>query len=229
MAIFSSGGVISEGTDTASGFTSSGHYWGSDAKNDTLGVFRTPLLTSSASAAGSSNFLTVYSSGHWGCQPLFDLYHITQYYRPHICAWRCCFDYNTLIVQPLWEGGSAGTNTVGGFLISGSPKIKIHNDAGSSQTVTHNSGNIATASYTNLVGHNTHAGQPVNKVNIGFETAGPYYQSYMIIKLRQGGGGRCFFSDSTVSNVDNNQRNDGPGLHFKTIPRQTDYYHDNAA
>lgn len=228
MPIFSTGGTITEGSDTAGGHTSASHYWGSDNKNDYLGVFRTPLLTSSASAAGTSDFLTVYASGHWGCQPIFDLYHITTYYRPSVVAWRCCMDYATFYAEPLWEGGSNGTGTVGGFVRSGSPKIKIFNDAGSSATLAHNSGNFGSSSYTDTVSTNGHSGQPVKKVNIGFETAGPYFQSYMLIKIRQGGGGRVYFSNSTVSNVDSFFSTGGPGFHFRTITRNTNYWNDQA-
>ena len=228
MAIFSTGGTITEGSDTAGGHTSAGHYWGSDNKNDYIGVFRTPLLTSSSSAAGTSNFLTVYSSGHWGCQPIFDLYHITQYYRPSVVAWRCCLDVATFIAEPLWQGGSNGTGTVGGFLRSGSPKIKIYDDAGSSTVLSHNSGNFGSSSYSDQVSASGHSGQQVQKQNIGFETAGPYFQGYMLIKIRQGGGGRAYFSNSTVSNVDTFFSTGGPGFHFRTIARNTDYWNDQA-
>lgn len=228
MPIFSSGGTITEGTDTASGYTTASHYWGSDEKNDYIGVFKTPLLTSSASAAGTSDFLTVYSSGHWGCQPMFDLYHITTYYRPSVVAWRCCLDVSTFIAEPLWEGGSNGTGNVGGFVRSGSPKIKIYDDAGSSTTLAHNSGNFGSSFYTYTVSSNGHGGQAVKKVNIGFETAGPYFQSYMLIKIRNGGGGRAYFSNSTVSNVDTFFASNGPGFHFRTIARNTNYWNDQA-
>ena len=231
MAIFSTGGTITEGTNNASGMTTGSHYWGSDSKNDYLGIFKTPMLTSSASAAGTSDFLTVYSSGHWGCQPAFDLYHITTYYRPSVIAWRCCMNYNTIHIEPLWEGCSNGTGTVGGFLIGQSqsgalPNIKIFNDAGNSTTLAHNSGNFSSDVYVNAVSSNGHSGQPVNKQNIGFETAGPYYQSYMLIKIRQGGGSQCYFSDSTVSNVDTDRASGGPGFHFRTIARDTNYHND---
>lgn len=228
MPVFSTGGTITEGSDTASGMTSAGKYWGSDSKNDYLGVFRTPLLTSSSSAAGTSDFLTVYSSGHWGCQVFFDLYHITIYYRPSVLAWRCCLDVTNFIAEPLWQGGSNGTGTVGGFVRSGSPKIKIYNDAGSSTTLAHDSGVFGSSTYVDQLSATGHSGQQVQKQNIGFETAGPYFQSYMLIKIRQGGGSRSYFSNSTASNVDTYFTTGGPGFHFRTIGRDTAYHNDQA-
>lgn len=226
MTVYSTGGFAHGGNAGYAPSHTTTAYLGNIMQLGYTGCFRTPLMTSSSSAAGSSDFLTVYSSGHWGQQAIFDISLITTYYRPSIITWRCCLNYSHFKIMQLTEGGTNGQDAAGPFLVSGSPKLILHNDANNATTTfAYDTNNDNTSGYRDLVSTGGHSGQNVFKQNLRFETAGPYYQTYALIKIYAGGGhATCFFSNSTVSNVDTNRGSNGSGFHLKTISYDSDYH-----
>lgn len=228
MAVYSRSG-FAHGTDAAAPDFDNDKWYGNLMQLGYTGVFKTDKLTSSSSAAGSSDFMTVYSSGHWGQQAMFDVSLITTYYRPSIITWRCCMNYSTFKIVQLKEGAENGQDAAGPYLVSGSPKLILHNDAdNATATFAYNTNNDNTSGYRDLVSTGGHSGQNVFKQNLRFETAGPYYQTYALIKIFAGGGNAtCFFSDSSVSNLDSNRASNGSAFHFKTISRRTNYHSDS--
>ena len=228
------GGQFIHGTDSTylGSSPNNDRYLGTDSPHGYIGIFRTGLLQAPSSGASTSDFMTVYSSGHWGQQPMFDVIIVNTYYRPCIMGWRFIFDYNALHWDQL-PMGSSDRVTFGGNCHSNNsarPSLYVHNDAGSSTTLGVSTSDSSSTSYTNQVSDssNNHSGQPVYKQNIGLSNPGAYHQTYAIIKIFAGGGSSdVFFSNSSVSTVDANRRTNGSGFHFKTISSQTNYHNNN--
>ena len=88
MTVFSRSG-FAHGTDAAGPDHTNDKYYGNLMQLGYTAVFKTDTLSSSSSAAGTSDFLTVYSSGHWGQQVMFDisLTHNWFYYITVIIFW----------------------------------------------------------------------------------------------------------------------------------------------
>lgn len=227
MTVYSTGGFAQGGNVGYAPSYTADTYLGNIMQLGYTGCFRTPNMSSSSSAAGTSDFLTVYSSGHWGQQTIFDISLITTYYRPSIITWRCCLNYATLMIHQIQEGGHGGADSNSMFLpYSGSPELIIHNDADSSTAVFgKDSSDDNTSGYRDQVSSGGHSGQSVFKQNFRMKANGPYYQMHALIKIYAGGGSStCFFSNSTVSNVDSNRGSNGSGFHLKTISYDSDYH-----
>jgi len=227
MTVFSTGGFAHGGNSGYAPVYTNDSYLGNNMQLGQTACFRTPQLTSSSSAPGSSDFMTVYSSGHWGQQTIFDVSLITNYYRPSIMTWRCCLNYSTIMIQQLQEGsyGGADTNTM--FLpYTTGPELILHNDADSStKAFGKDTADDNTSGYRDQVSSGGHSGQSVFKQNLRMKTNGAYYQMYALIRIYAGGGSStCYFSNSTVSNVDSNRGSNGSGFHFKTISYDSDYH-----
>lgn len=233
MAIFSSNYVVGK-NDTPDATSTSG---GTDTTNSfyrgpLLGmgykaIFQTPTIFSS-SGSTSSDFLTVYSSGHWGQDTMFDVSIINTYYRPAIVTWRCCLQFGTFYYHKMYEGKNSSTTNGAGDFNAGSnslPKLQI-NRPSDNASLDLSTTDGATDVYSHLVGSGTYSGQNVYKQNLTFVTGGQYHYSMALVKIFDGGTSRIYFSNSTVGNADTNAASNGAAFHFKTIGQKTDYHSD---
>ena len=233
MAIFSSNYVVgkndnqdatttSGGTDTTNSF-----YRGPLLGMGYKAIFQTPTIFSS-SGSTSADFLTVYSSGHWGQDTMFDVSIITTYYRPAIVTWRCCLQYQTFYYQKLYEGTYSGTSGGAGNFNTGADclgKLQINRPSDNASMDLSTSDGTSTT-YTHLVGNGTYSGQSVYKQNLSYFTGGQYHYTYALFKIFDCGTSRIYFSNSTVGNADSNAASNGAAFHFKTIGQKTDYHSD---
>ena len=233
MAIFSSNYIIgkndSEDSTTTQGGTNTSlsFYRGPLLGMGYKAIFQTPTVFSSSGSA-SSDFLTVYSSGHWGQDQMFDISIINTYYRPAIVTWRCSLQFGTLYYNKLYEGKNNSTTNGAGDFNMGSdslPKLQI-NRPSDNASLDLSTSDGSTNSYSHQVGSGTYSGQSVYKQNFTYVTGGQYHYSYALVKIYDGGMNRIFFSNSTVGNVDSNCASNGAAFHFKTIGQKTDYYND---
>ena len=100
MAIFASNYIVGKNdtedtTNTTGGTnTTNSFYRGPLLGMGYKAVFQTPTVFSSGGST-SSDFMTVYSSGHWGQDTMFDVSIINTYYRPAIVTWRCALQFGT--------------------------------------------------------------------------------------------------------------------------------------
>tara|TARA_B100000085_G_scaffold223561_1_gene208748 strand:- start:64 stop:774 length:711 start_codon:yes stop_codon:yes gene_type:complete len=233
MAIFASNYIVgkndhqdstttSGGTDTSTSF-----YRGPLLGLGYKAIFQTPTIFSS-SGATSSDFMTVYSSSHWGQDQMFDISVITTYYRPAIVTWRCTLQNDTFKYHKLFEGSNNRTTAGGDFDgggVLGSLSIYRPSD-NASLALTTNTADGSTSTYSHQVGSGSYSGQNVYKQNIKFNTGASYGYSYALVKIFDGGMTRVFFSNSSVGNVDTNCAGAGAAFHFKTISQKTDYHND---
>lgn len=233
MPIFSSNYIVGkndneDSTTTQGGTnTSLSFYRGPLLGMGYKAIFQTPTVFSSGGAT-TSDFMSVYSSSHWGQDQMFDISVISTYYRPSIVTWRCCLQNNNFIYQKLFEGSGNRTTAGGDFNaggVLGSLTIYRPSD-NASLALTTNTADGNTTSYTHTVGSGTYSGQNVYKQNIKFNTGGAYVYAYALVKIYDGGMTRMFFSNSTTGNVDTNCASNGAAFHFKTIGQKTDYYND---
>ena len=223
MAIYS--GKFHHGTPTTYSGFGNDKLLGNNPYLKQSAVFQTDLASSSASAATEVDFMSVYASGHWGQQPVFDIVLYTTYYRPNIIGWRCCMNYNQFCARQIQFGSHSGANTNSSFSVdSGTPHIEIYNSS-TSKIFDKNTADDSTSGYNTQVGSGTHGGQSVFRQDIKFQTAGPYYQTQAIITVYEAGGSQtAAFSNSTAANVSSNRASAGSGFHFKTISPPTDYF-----
>lgn len=226
MTVYSTGGFAQGGNVGYAPSYTQNAYLGNIMQLGYTGCFRTPLMAAPSTGPSTSDFLTVYSSGHWGQQTIFDISLITTYYRPSIITWRCCLNYTVLHIQQLQEGGQQGADTNSMFLpYNADPQLIIHNDANSAKSFDKGTADDNTSTYSDQVSSNGHSGAAVYKQNFRMKTGGAYYQMYALIKIYAGGGSStAFFSNSTVSNVDSNRGTAGSGFHLKTISYDSDYH-----
>jgi hypothetical protein len=168
MAIFSSNYIIgkndSEDSTTTQGGTNTSlsFYRGPLLGMGYKAIFQTPTVFSSGGAT-TSDFMTVYSSSHWGQDQMFDISVISTYYRPSIVTWRCCLQNNKFIYHKLFEGSFNRTTAGGDFNaggVLGSLSIYRPSD-NASQALTTNTADGETTSYAHTVGSGTYSGQNV--------------------------------------------------------------------
>ena len=233
MAIFASNYVVGktdgeDSTNTTGGTnTTSSFYRGPLLGMGYKAIFQTPTVFSS-SGATSSDFMTVYSSGHWGQDTMFDVSIITTYYRPAIVTWRCALQFGTFYYHKLYEGKNSGTtNGAGDFNLGAGSLGKLQiNRPSDNASMDLSTTDGATDVYSHQVGSGTYSGQSVYKQNLTFFTGAQYHYSYALVKIFDGGTSRVYFSNSTVGNADTNAASNGAAFHFKTISQKTDYHTD---
>jgi hypothetical protein len=174
--------------------THSGAYQGADGVEFGYeGIFKTDTIAGSTSAAATSQFLSVYSSGHWGEYPICRLTYYGTYYQ---ASYRQYLFRMTSSTIQLVEKHAYGSTTSFGP----------------------GAGNI-TASSAVLVGNATHSGQSVYRCDLTFETGGAYARGHVVIEISYGGGGKTYWysSGKTQAQVDSHQQTRGGAYHFKTL------------
>lgn len=165
-----------------------GNYLGANGSGfGTHAIFRTPSVSSPSSGAASTQFLTVYSSGHWGEYALarFRLY--TTYfqggYREYLfrmVASTCNLEEVTAYGSNTSIGSAPGTITKGSVTDTGTD----------------------------------HSGQNIYKVDLTFASTSAYYRNYVVVEI--GFGSNKYYSSATSASTLNANTNGGK-YHFKTI------------
>ena len=153
----------------------------------THAIFRTPSVSSPSSGAASTQFLTVYSSGHWGEYPVcrFRLY--TTYfnggYREYLFRMTASSAY-------LNEVTAYSNNTSWGAAPGSITKASVV-DTGTD-----------------------HSGQNIYKCELTFNSTSAYYRNYVVTEVNYGAN-RYYGSGTSASTIDG--YNNGGKYHFKTI------------
>jgi hypothetical protein len=174
--------------------TSSGAYHGGDGCNfGYSGIFKTDTIAGSSSAAATSQFLSTYSSGHWGEYPICRLTYYGTYYQ---ATYRQYLFRMTASTIQLVEVHAHGTTTSFGPNVGG-----------------------ITASSAVLVGNGTHSGQSVYRCDLTYNTGSTYQRGHVVVEIGYGGGGKTYWfgSNNTQAEVDSHQQSYGGGYHFKTL------------
>jgi hypothetical protein len=154
----------------------------------TSGIYRTPTITASASAVGSSQFLTIYSSGHWGEYPVFKFKVYGTYY----------------------SGGYR--EYVGQVAYSTASFTEVHNNSSSSFI---GGGGGHTITMGNAIQVTAHAGQPRYKRDFTLTTSNTYQRCYVVVEVAYGGN-RYYSSATSTATMDANGSSGG-SYHFKTM------------
>ena len=194
------------------------------------GSFKTPKINSSSSQTATSHILDLYSSGHWGSQPvvIIDIHQV--YYRPTWWRLMIMLDFNMTKMYRIGSPILTGSNNA---------YIELQNSGNTSSTlaVTNNSSSWGSSnngvvswtpgnSYVQQVGTYSHSGQSVFRQRINLILGGTYYQGYSIIHLMNGGGSnRAHFLNSSISTANTYYVSNGSGQHLPTVPQPT-YYPD---
>ena len=184
--------------------------------------FRTDTAVASSSQNASQHILDIYSSGHWGSQPVCIIDIHGTYYRP--TWWRVMMqlDFNMLKMYR-WGPILSGTYN---------PYIELQNSGNTSSTlaVTHNSSSWGTSnngliswtpgnSYVEQVGTASHSGQSVFRQRLKLNTGAVYMQCYAVIHLLNGGSPRTFFTNTTLANASTYYQSNGSGFHLPGIDK----------
>lgn len=183
--------------------------------------FRTDAAVASSSQNATLHILDIYSSGHWGSQPVCIIDIHGTYYRP--TWWRVMMqlDFNSLKMYR-WGPVLSGTYN---------PYIEVQNSGNTSSTlaVTHNSGSWNESnglitwtpgnSYTQQVGTYSHSGQSVFRQRLNLVTGAVYMQAYAVIHLLNGGSPRTYFADSSISTANTYYVTNGSGFHLPGVDK----------
>ena len=153
----------------------------------THAIFRTPSVTSPTTGSATTQFLTIYSSGHWGEYPVcrFKVYgtYYTGSYREYLFSMTASNAYLNEVTAysstTSW-GSSPGSITKGSVVDTGTD----------------------------------HSGQNIYKCEISFTTGGAYLRNYVVTEIAYGAN-TYFGSGTAVSTVDADTA--GGKYHFKTI------------
>ena len=165
-----------------------GNYLGANGSGfGTHAIFRTPLVSSPSSGAASTQFLTVYGSGHWGeyCLARFRLY--TTYFQGGYREYLFRMVASTCNLEEVTAYGS--NNSIGqapGTITKGSVS-----DTGTD-----------------------HSGQNIYKVDLTFASTSAYYRNYVVAEINY--GSNKYYSSGTSSSAIDGYTNGGK-YHFKTI------------
>ncbi len=165
-------------------------------------IFRTPNLGASSSSEATQDIFNMYTSGHWGQGSYIRVCVFARYYGAGYREYFLRQDRgsSTINIQQRHEGG--GEN---------SPYLDVHN--------------------ATLVGSGTHSGQTVRRQTVRLRTGGTYHNCFATIEFAQvANGARVWDSASSTTNVDNNARTTGGGIHFlnfRVDNNNSEYYNRN--
>ena len=165
-----------------------GNYLGANGSGfGTHAIFRTPSVSSPSSGAASTQFLTVYSSGHWGEYALarFRLY--TTYFQA---------GYREYLFR----------------MVAGTCNLEEVTAYGSNTSIGSAPGTITKGSVTDT--GTDHSGQNIYKVDLTFASTSAYYRNYVVAEI--GFGSNKYYSSATSASTLNANTNGGK-YHFKTI------------
>jgi len=165
-----------------------GNYLGANGSGfGTHAIFRTPSVSSPSSGAASTQFLTVYSSGHWGEYPVcrFRLY--TTYFNG---------GYREYLFRMV--AGTAYLNEVTAY---------SNNTSWGAAPGSITKGNVSDTG-------TDHSGQNIYKCELTFNSTSAYYRNYVVTEVNYGAN-KYYSSGTSASAVDG--YTNGGKYHFKTI------------
>ena len=195
------------------------------------GSFKTPKINSSSSAAATSHILDLYSSGHWGSQPVVIIDIHQAYYRPTWWRLMILLDFNLTKMYRI--GSPIMTGAYNAYI-----ELQDSGNSSSTLAVTNNSSSWGSsnngvvswtpgATYVQKVGHQSHSGQHVYRQRINFNMPATYTQGYTIVHLMNAGGSnRAYFSNTSISTADSYFQANGSGFHLPSVSKPT-YYPDS--
>ena len=156
----------------------------------TTAIYRTPVITSSSTTAATSQFLTIYTSGHWGEYPVFKFRVYGTYY---VAGYREYVGYMTAGSASLVEVELNGTTSfIGG---------------GGNNTIT--MGPLVSS------GLASHGGQPRYRRDFTLTNHGIYGRCYVVVEIMYGGN-RYYGSSTSTATLDA-LGSSGGSYHFKTM------------
>jgi hypothetical protein len=166
-------------------------YLGSNGADfGTIAIYRTPVITSSASTAATSQFLSIYSSGHWSQYPIFRFKVYGTYY---VAGYREYVGYVTASNADLVEVQLNGTTSfIGG---------------GGNNTIT-----MSSAVSSGLAADN---GQARYRRDFTLTSHGAYGRCYVVVEIMYGGN-KYYGSNTTTADLDADG-DSGGSYHFKTM------------
>ena len=152
-------------------------YLGSNGADfGTIAIYRTPVITSSSTAQATSQFLTIYSSGHWAEYPVFRFKVYGTYY---VAGYREYVGYVTASNASLVEVELNGTTS---FIGGGG-------------------NNAITMSSSVSSGLATHSGQPRYRRDFTLTNHGNYGRCYVVVEIMYGGN-KYYGSSTSTSTLD---------------------------
>jgi len=184
--------VIQGGSATRAGIANppAGYLGANGADYGTTAIYRTPTVESTSSSTTTSQFLTIYSSGHWGEYPVFRFKVYGTYY---VGGYREYLGFMTSTAASLVEVQTNGTTSFFG--------------GGGNNTIT-----MGAAVGSGLA---SHGGQARYRRDFSVTTFGNYGRCHVVVEIMFGGN-RYFGSNTTTSNLDADGATGGC-YHFKTM------------
>ena len=190
--------------------------------------FRTPKISSSSSQTATSHILDIYSSGHWGSQPVVVIDVHQTYYRPTWWRLMILLDYNYTKLFRIGSPVLTGSNNA---------YIELQNSGSGSTTVAVTNNSSSWSSSNNGVVHWTPAntyveqivsvtlsGQSVFRQRINFILGGVYYQGFTIVHLMSmGGSNRAHFANTSLGTAQAYYQTQGAGFHLPSVSKPTYY------
>ena len=166
-------------------------YLGSNGADfGTIAIYRTPVITSSSTTQATSQFLSIYSSGHWSQYPVFRFKVYGTYY---VAGYREYVGYVTASNASLVEVELNGTTSfIGG---------------GGNNAIT-----MSSAVSSGLAADN---GQARYRRDFTLTNFGVYSRCYVVVEIMYGGN-RYYGSNTTTADLDADG-NSGGSYHFKTM------------
>ena len=198
MEITADGVVSAPIASTHGGMLHGGHtpnpsasYLGSNGADfGTIAIYRTPVITSSSTTQATSQFLSIYSSGHWSEYPVFRFKVYGTYY---VGGYR---EYVGRMAHQQAELVEVELNGTTSFIGGGG-------------------NNAITMSSAVSSGLASHSGQPRYRRDFTLTNHGIYGRCYVVVEIMYGGN-RYYGSNTTTANLDADG-NTGGSYHFKTM------------
>jgi len=156
----------------------------------TTAIYRTPTISSSSTAVATSQFLSIYSSGHWGEYPTFRFRVYGTYYA------------------------AAYREYVGNVMASSATLLEVPLNPTAS-TVYFGSNHRITMSSSVSNGLAAHAGQPRYRRDFTLTAGNTYSKCYVVVEVMFGGN-RYYGSSTSTSTLDA-LGSSGGNYHFKTM------------
>jgi hypothetical protein len=166
-------------------------YLGSNGADfGTTAIYRTPVITSSSTTQATSQFLSIYSSGHWGQYPVFRFKVYSTYYT---AGYR---EYVGRVSHSQAELVEVQLNGTTSFIGSGGQNSITMSSAVSS-------------------GLAAHSGQARFRRDFTLTSFGVYGRCYVVVEIMYGGNA-YYGSNTTTADLDADG-NSGGSYHFKTM------------
>ena len=166
-------------------------YLGSNGADfGTTAIYRTPVITSPSSGQATSQFLSIYSSGHWGEYPVFKFRVYGTYY---VAGYR---EYVGRVAHAQAELVEVQLNGTTSFIGGGGNNSITMSNAVSS-------------------GLAAHSGQARYRRDFTLTSHGAYGRCYVVVEIMYGGN-RYYGSSTSTATLDANGSSGG-SYHFKTM------------